>query len=1101
MTAPYPASLAMVSSGLLLFADASQTGWDPSQFPTLPPVNLALTAQGAAGPSTLSSLTLTNSNRYEPFEPVGIRSNLVKQVQINSGGLLTFEESKVGFVSTVAAAFQAPVSQFTPAAPLGGAAVQDITSGTPDTITNALGKLDAWIANAFLLQPPAIQAAEAETNSLWGGVRWTTFNTYNVLDKFVPYVTGIVIIIGDPTTADYCTLEITDSALFPYKTYTDGISPQKTPLVSLRLFTDFLPRDQDVYYTKRQLQTQCIRIVSESGDVTFPSTGNVASVSYTDGASTYTTLSLFLPMLPLAYPSGTPVPVRVAYLNETAGPTQVATLSTQQTTTGGPSPPAALTLLSAATGEIDLQVTRPLYSDAAAQTTEPYFSSYMASYTYTQLAVANSAQVGFQYGTPSATQAPSTLSTYVGNPYEQSFIAWNSTQTVAVTGVSSNGPVVPGVVWSTTVTATNAAFLPGEEGAGPLVSTLFPSDPAPSLSVTPLYATNSTQVAYASTIFTTTYGSNGWTVGPSVGHDVLFLSTVGPLTFRTTSTVQYNDASYPGDRNAIQVSVRQTDDVGNTGTPVTLVTTTTDNDYAMGTLFATAANQAQIGATLADTQSTFGYTHYFYAADLSGAVTVSTITTNTQSVRLALTNTAIPSFAGTPTTQITVSPVYVFSTEFSARPSTTGVRLTNTTSTIFISGLATATPFSQFTFDMSGANFAYRYTASTLASAQLFYNGGTVGPLAGYSNNVQVYDGAAPVSALPFPANTVLTLSSLTVQADANLYTDPNDPGILTLVASVTPANPTPDGRHIVLSTTVQEYVDTVSYPYLADFTVATGSNGARILSLLPNVNDLSTSQYFMDDGVDMFGHSGLGLDTTVSTLFTTTLPSTILVNSTILYDHTESISSIYTDYYSRELLFTNGQYIHPAGFNFTQFNDGFQYPDFTYDLYNDTTFGYRYASFAFEGPALASPTPYSYVNVRVKQPSLLSTIQSVRTVNDWWPDTVTNQMLVSSMKVRMHYKLIGTYNLGITYPIETAWVNCFKQVDFYNFDDQVYDAGATVAVSVLGSGDVEYKMMLNRRYYLKTMCIVRVGISQDGAQYSGQPITFAGLHVRLSDS
>lgn len=1099
MTAPYPASLAMVSSGLLLFADASQTGWDPSQFPTLPPVNLALTAQGAAGPSTLSSLTLTNSNRYEPFEPVGVRPQLVKQVQINSGGLLTFEESKVGFVSTVAAAFQAPVSQFTPAAPLGGAAVQAVTSGTPDTITNALGKLDAWITNAFLLQPPAIQAAEAETNSMWGGVRWLTFNTYNVLDKFVPYVTSIVIILGEPTSGDYCTLEITDSTLFPYKTYTDGISPQpeKTPLVALRLFTDFLPRNQDVYYTKRQLQTQCIRIVSESGDFTFPTGGNVASVSYTDGTSTYTTLSLYLPMLPL----GTPVDVRIAYLNETAGTTQVAALSTQQALSGGPSAPAALTLLSTATGEIDLQVTRPQYSDATAQTTEPYFSSYIASYTYNQLAVANTAQVGFQYGTPSATTPPSTLSTYVGNPYEQSFVAWNSTQTIAITGTASNGPVVPGVVWSTTVAATNAASLLGQEAAGPLVSTLFPSDPAPLLSAVPLYATDPTRVAPASRIFTTTYGSNGWTVGSSVGHDVFFLSTIEPFRFRTTSTVQYNDASYPGDRTAIQVAVSQSDEVGNTGIPVTLTTTTTDNDYELGTMFATAANQAQVGATLSDTQSTFGYTHYFYAADLSGAVTVSTITTATQSIRLALTNTRIPSFAGTPVTQTATSPSYVFSTEYSARPSTTGVRLTNTTSTIFISGLATPTPFSQFTFDVSGANFAYQYTASTLASAQLFYNGGAVGPLAGFSNDVVVYNGAAPLTTLPFPIHTVLTLSSLTVQADANLYTDPNDPGVLTLVASVTPANPTPNGQSITLSTAVHEYVDTVSYPYLADFTNATGSNGARILSLVPNVNDLSTSQYFMDDGVDMFGHSGLGLDTTVSALFTTTLPSTILVNSTILYDHTESISSIYTDYYSRELLFTNGYYIHPAGFDFTQFNDGFQYPDFTFDLYNDTTFGYRYASFAFEGPALASPTPYSYVNVRVKQPSLLSTIQSVRTVNDWWPDTVTNQMLVSSMKVRMHYKLLGTYNLGVTYPIETAWVNCFKQVDFYNFDDQVYDAGATVAVSVLGSGDVEYKMLLNRRYYLKTMCLVRVGISQDGAQYSGQPITFAGLGVRLSDS
>jgi len=669
-----------------------------------------------------------------------------------------------------------------------------------------------------------------------------------------------------------------------------------------------------------------------------------------------------------------------------------------------------------------------------------------------------------------------------------------------VTGTASNGPVVPGVVWSTTVAATNAASLLGGKGAGPVVSTLFPSDPAPILSNVPLYATDRTQVAVASTIFTTTHGPAGWTVGPSVGHDVLFLSTVGPLKFRTTSAVQYNDASYPGDRTAIQVAVRQTNTLGNSGTPVTLTTTPTSNDYALGTIYPAASNQAQIAATLSDTQSTFGYTHYFYAADLSGAVTVSTISTATQSVQLSLANTRIPSFAGTPAAQTTASPSYVFSTEFSARPSTTGVRATSITSTIFISGLATPTPHSQFFFDMSGANFAYRYTASTLASAQLVYNSNAVGPLVGFSNNVPVYNGTSPVTTLPFPVNTVLTLSSLAVQADAGLYTDPNDLGILDLLVSVTPANPTPQGHHIALSTTIQEYVDTVSYPCLAKFTDATGSNGARILSLVPNVNDLSTSQYFMDDGVDMIGNTGQGLNTTVSTLFSITLPTTVQINSTILYDHTQSISSIYTNYYSRELLFTNGYYIHPAGYNLTQFNDGFQYPNFTYDLYSDTTFGYRYASFAFEGPALASPTPYSHVYVRVNQPSLLSTIQSTRDENNWWPDTLTNQMLVSSMKVRMHYKLLGTYNLGLTYPIETAWVNCLKQVDFYNFDDQIYDAGATSAVSRIG-GDVEYKMELNRRYYLKTMLLVRVGISQDGAQYSGQPITFAGLQARLSDS
>jgi hypothetical protein len=402
---------------------------------------------------------------------------------------------------------------------------------------------------------------------------------------------------------------------------------------------------------------------------------------------------------------------------------------------------------------------------------------------------------------------------------------------------------------------------------------------------------------------------------------------------------------------------------------------------------------------------------------------------------------------------------------------------------------------------MSGVNFAYEYTASTFASAQLVYNSNGVGPIAGYSNNIVIRDGATPVTTTPFPVNTVLTLSSLVVYAYADVYTDPNSPGVLTIVAAVTPANPITNGHLLAVSTTIQKYVDTVSYPQLGKFISTTGTHGARICSLVPDAADPSTSQYFMDDGVDMMGTTGLGLNTGVSTYFTVLLPSTIQTASTILYDNTQSISSIYTDYYSRELLFTNGYYIHPAGFNFTQFNDGVQYPDFTYDLYYDTTFGYRYASFAFEGPALTSPTPYNYVNVRVHSPSLGSTIQAVRDENNWWPNTLTNQMLVSSMKVRMHYKVLGTFNLGVTVPLETAWVNCFKQVDFYNFDDSVYDMGATYAVSTLGDGDIEYKMLVNRRYYQKTMVLLRVGIAQDAAQYSGQPITFQSMSVRLSDS
>jgi hypothetical protein len=126
--------------------------------------------------------------------------------------------------------------------------------------------------------------------------------------------------------------------------------------------------------------------------------------------------------------------------------------------------------------------------------------------------------------------------------------------------------------------------------------------------------------------------------------------------------------------------------------------------------------------------------------------------------------------------------------------------------------------------------------------------------------------------------------------------------------------------------------------------------------------------------------------------------------------------------------------------------------------------------------------------------------IQSNRSLNDYWPNTLTNYLLTSSMKVRMHAKILGTFNIGLTQTFETAWVNGLKQVDFYNYDDGVYDNGATYGVSTLGGGDIEYKLLINRRYYQKTMTFVQVGIAQDGSQYSGTPITFQGIQVRLSD-
>jgi hypothetical protein len=525
----YPANQAYFSSGQLVFADPSQA-WDPSQFPTLPSTMVTLTAQGTAAAGNLSTLTLTNSTIYEVFEPTSVYSSLTKQAQVSRGGLITYRETRLGFVSTFAPAFDAAVSSFQPST-FGGAGLLDVLSGAPDTITNGLAKLDAWIANAFLFQPPAITPTSTVPNSMFGSLQWRNFIVYPILDKFVPFVTSIVLIIGDPTTANYCTLEITNDIYFPYKNFQDGISPYKTPLVALRLFTDFFPATAPISLNRLQLQPNCFRVISEFGNATFPETGRVLQINPTDGASTYTTMSLYLPNLALSYPKGTPIPVSVVYLNNTDNETNVAQLSTLQTTTGGPSVPNGVTVQTVAPQIVQLEVLRPDFSDQIAQFSTPYFSTYITQYTAKQMATANTAGEGFMFGLPNVTTTPSTLRLYAQSTFEQSFCYNSSVQVVDLTGTVDR-PLLPGVVFSTSTYAVNQGYIVGDIHGGPTVATSFPEDPAPSLSTINLIVSDPTQARYPSTLFNPTSGAQGWSRGTVVPDAVLFLSTVAPFAFR-----------------------------------------------------------------------------------------------------------------------------------------------------------------------------------------------------------------------------------------------------------------------------------------------------------------------------------------------------------------------------------------------------------------------------------------------------------------------------------------------------------------------------------------------------------------------------------------
>jgi hypothetical protein len=457
----YPATIINLSSGRILFNDPSESpAWDPASLGANPPVfpstSLAIGVDGTIANRNIESIAFTNIFQYQPYENSTTMTTLQKSLLINNQGIVTYEDPKIGVVSTVAAAFSATVSTFVNST-IGGINIYDTESGTPDTLTNAIGKIDGWITNAFLLQPPAVTPIVADDTSLYGGIRWLNPRVYSVLDKSVPYVSGIVFIIGTPGSGNVFSFEMNDCSFFPYKGFRDGISPYGKPVVRLRIFTDFFPQTADVLYTRATMATNSIPIIESSGNATIPITGRVFAIDYTDGLTTYTTVSVYLPNLANSYPKGTPVPVQIAYINKTEGTVNIAYTSTVTNLVGVPSALTQILPISASPSSLTIQVRRPDLSDSAALISTPYFSTNSLQYTLKSLATAHAGNIGFRYGTATPTTIPSVFNDYINSTMTQDFAYILSTQTVSVTG--SVNPVIPGIVWSTVGYATNSADL------------------------------------------------------------------------------------------------------------------------------------------------------------------------------------------------------------------------------------------------------------------------------------------------------------------------------------------------------------------------------------------------------------------------------------------------------------------------------------------------------------------------------------------------------------------------------------------------------------------------------------------------------------------
>ena len=651
--------------------------------------------------------------------------------------------------------------------------------------------------------------------------------------------------------------------------------------------------------------------------------------------------------------------------------------------------------------------------------------------------------------------------------------------------------------------ATNSAYIVGDEGgATALYSTIFPNTNTPSINSLPLSNTSFTQTRYASasTVNTPRYYVGGWATGDFISTDIVFLSTTMGLTFQLSTLCQFNDATYPGDRDDIVVNTYFTDTTPVTTNTVTLALSTFTDDFPLNSTLSSINGVNTLYTYITDSQTEIGKQKYFYNSQVSGVQLIDTISMIPETLQFMLSN-CYMDVTG-PELQTLSSLKYIFQTEPVHATSTTGIVFQNVvTGTQQVSGIYTPTTSSLFYFDVLGSNIGNNVVSSCFASAYFMKNGLLIGPTSNYNSNVHIYGGVSEVMSLPLPVDTTLTLSSCTLRLNPNVYQIHDDPKHVYIGAKFQPAAPQALPNVFYSSLTSTIFIDTVSMNTMSTFDKTMGVNGLRVLSLVP----IAGTSNNMNDGVDEFGVIGDGLNVTANTYFNVDYSNVFTVSPSVHYNHTSTLSTVYTDFYSRELLYTKGTYIHPAGYNFSQFNPaiigqpGAIYPDYTYDLVYDENFGFRYASFAYESIIYPSPTPIQYVYVKIKNPSEIGIVQDDRASNTFFPSDLVAPYYISSMKVRMHVKVFGLYNAGIDFQAESSWVNGFTAVDESSFDDSIYNTAACHGTSTMGA-DIEYKVQINRRMYTKLCPIVRIGISQDGSAYSGDPITFDAIQVRLSD-
>jgi len=1100
MSYPNMANSVNVSSGQLLFGDPSKS-WSPYNFPNFPSTNLSITTAGRVEDATFSTLTFPNVITYEPCETPSIQPVLEKTMVVAQNGNVSYVTPKVSCVSSFNAAFSAPISSFT-GSTIGGVNIQDVTTGDADSITNALGKLDSWITNAFLLQPPCITPVQLVSSSLYAGVRWNNFRSFNILNASAPYTTAIVLIIGDPTTNDYITLELTDPALFPLKNYRDGISPVLSPLVRLRIFTDFFPKVGKKQYTKQTLQNNCITIINESGACVLPQRGKVVAMEYTDGISTYTTFNIYIPSLKNAYPKDTEIPIRISYINKTEPEPNVCVTNATIRSTGPPSAP--ITSISTTTQKcITYVITPPIYSDALNLVQDSFSSTYTISYTWNKF---NSVQVGssnvaYMYGTPSPSILPDFLSTYQSTyttdiPYYASTLVTNQMGT-------RDDPFIPGSVFQTSVFATNNADLDG-----PPSNTVYPSTlnisstktlTLSSITIVP----NGPNVLSANSLKTLGKDTNGWYVSTFAIQNVFFLSTPTNIPLAAAQTVQFNDASLPGDRTPIIVSVLHTDTDGTTR-KIDQLLSTINNDYLLNDTYGFQnLNDDIMYVTLSDTSTKPGYSHMYYNAYIEGQPIVTTMSTGIQKVQFELQNTVLTP-SNTLQAQSTYSAQYTFNTEPLKGFTYDEAGYTSTCTDVqHVSGLPTASGSSKFLWNAKATDLATYYAPPSFANAYMVYRTCPVGPITQNISSITVLSNATPITTTPWPSSVSLQLSSLAVGLSNTMYQDPVDPQPVYIRTTLQKAYP-PVQETADINLTSNLYIDALSVDKNTLFNDPTSRYGLHIQSLIPRL-DIPTSSNNIGDGVSCYGITSNGLDTQFSSFINITSTSTTYSDD-LLYNNMSTLLAPYPDNYSRELMMLQGTWLHPADYNFSTFNAAlynqmsFTYPDFTYDGSYDSNQGFRYATFLYTQTPLSTPTVYTNMLVTINNTNFVGSIGTDINYNTFFPDAPVSAGYLQFAKVKLHVKNFAAFDAPYCPTIETAWINGIKQLGNM-FDDTTYDNGACVSVSTIVTNSIStviYNLAITPRYYTNIATLVRLGIASARDEDSGESLEFESVNIQF---